>query len=113
MKVSLRGGSDQRHEPYEAVTDATGQFKVEDLEPGTYFVQLERSGYTASGKTNRDMTIKVTAGQDTKDLMFHMQVAGVITGKIVDSDGDPVLRKKSARDEFVNKNLRETLDCSH
>ena len=25
----------------------------------------------------------------------------------------PVLRKKSIRDEFVNKNLRETLDCSH
>ena len=25
----------------------------------------------------------------------------------------PVLRKKSVRDEFVNKNLRETLDCSH
>ena len=24
-----------------------------------------------------------------------------------------VLRKKSVRDEFVNKNLRETLDCSH
>ena len=23
-----------------------------------------------------------------------------------------VLRKKSVRDEFVNKNLRETLDCS-
>jgi len=24
-----------------------------------------------------------------------------------------VLRKKSVRDEFVNKNLRETLDCSY
>ena len=24
-----------------------------------------------------------------------------------------VLRKKSVRDEFVNKNLRETVDCSH
>src|SRR5215470_3123881 len=24
----------------------------------------------------------------------------------------PVLRKESVRDEFVNKNLRETLDCS-
>ena len=26
---------------------------------------------------------------------------------------DALLRKKSVRDEFVNKNLRETLDCSH
>ena len=90
VKVSLRGGSGQRREQYEAVTDETGQFKVEDVEPGTYFVQLERSGYTASGKTNRDKTITVTAGQDTKDLVFHMLVSGVITGKIVDLDGDPL-----------------------
>ena len=90
VKVSLRGASGQRHELYEAVTDGTGQFKVEDVEPGTYLVELERPGYAASAKTNRDGTIKVTAGQDTKDLLFHMQVAGVITGKIVDLDGDPL-----------------------
>ena len=35
VKVSLRGASGQRHELYEAVTDGTGQFKVEDVEPGT------------------------------------------------------------------------------
>ena len=29
------------------------------------------------------------------------------------TDAWVVLRKKSVRDEFVNKNLRETLDCSH
>src|SRR6516162_3996918 len=28
-------------------------------------------------------------------------------------ENSPLLRKKSVRDEFVNKNLRETLDCSH
>ena len=89
VKVSLRGGSGQRREQYEAVTDETGQFKVEDVESGIYFVQLERPGYAASGKTNRDTTIKVVAGQDTKDLVIRMLVAGVITGKIVDLDGDP------------------------
>jgi hypothetical protein len=90
VKVSFRGGSGQRREQYEAVTDEAGQFKVEDVEPGTYFLQLERSGYSESGKTSRDRVIKVNAGQDTKDLVFHMQGAGVITGKIVDFDGDPL-----------------------
>jgi len=90
VKVSLRGGSGQGREPYEAVTDDTGQFKVEDVKPGTYFVQLERPGYAANGKKNRGTTIEVIAGQDTKDLVFHMLVAGVITGKIVDLDGDPL-----------------------
>ena len=90
VKVSLRGVSGQRREQYETVTDETGQFKVENLEPGTYFVQLERQGYATSGKPNRGTTIRVIAGQDMKDLVFHMLVAGVITGKIVDLDGDPL-----------------------
>ena len=54
-------------------------------------MQLERSGYAADRKMNRDKTtIRVVAGQDTKDLVFHMLVAGVISGRIVDADGDPL-----------------------
>src|SRR3974390_27429 len=36
VRVSLRGGSDPRHAPYEAITDAAGLFEVDDLEPGAY-----------------------------------------------------------------------------
>ena len=85
VKVSLRGRSE-----YETITDEKGQFKVEGIEPGVYVVQLERSGYAADTKTNRDRTVKVIAGKDTKDLVFHMLVAGVISGKIVDTEGDPL-----------------------
>lgn len=91
VRVLLIGGSNQGRERFEATTDETGGFKIDGLEPGVYQVQLERSGYAADRKTNRDKnTIKVVAGQDTKDLVFHMLVAGVITGKIVDADGDPL-----------------------
>jgi sporulation protein YlmC with PRC-barrel domain len=90
VKVGLAGHSGQRAVQYEAISDETGTFKVEGVEPGQYIVQLERSGYGTDAKTNRDRTIKVIAGQDTKDLVFHMFVAGVISGKIVDADGDPL-----------------------
>src|SRR5262245_40757348 len=50
VKIMLIGGSGQRHEPYEAVTDETGQFRFQDVEPGSYQVHLQRSGYAASGK---------------------------------------------------------------
>src|SRR6516162_6631982 len=36
-----------------------------------------------------------------------------VIGSFFASDNIPVLRTKSVRDEVVNKNLRETLDCSH
>lgn len=90
VKVSLAGHSGQRAVQYEAITDETGTFRVEGVEPGQYVVQLERSGYATDAKTNRVRTIKVIAGQDTKDLVFHMFVAGVISGKIFDLDGDPL-----------------------
>jgi hypothetical protein len=90
VRVILRGGSNQGRQQFEATTDEAGGFKIEGLEPGAYFVQLERSGYAADRRMNRDKTtIRVVAGQDTKDLVFHMLVAGVITGKIADADGDP------------------------
>ena len=37
----------------------------------------------------------------------------VAWAEVSDRCAPVVLRKKSVRDEFVNKNLRETLDCSH
>jgi hypothetical protein len=75
---------------YEAITDQAGQFKVENVVPAEYSVRLERPGYAADAKTKRDKTVKVVAGQDTKDLVFRMLAAAVISGKIVDLEGDPV-----------------------
>ena len=55
----LRGGRDE----LEATTDERGEFKIPGLEPGTYFVaQLERSGYVADGKANRDETTRELRG---------------------------------------------------
>lgn len=90
VKIVLIGGSGQRRDQYEAVTDETGQFMFQDVEPGTYLAQLQRSGYAASGRASRESRIKVIGGQDTKGLVFHMLEAGVITGKIIDLDGDPL-----------------------
>lgn len=91
VRVILRGGSNQGRDQFEATTDETGGFKIEGLEPGTYVVELERSGYAADRRANRHKTmIRVVAGQDTKDLVFRMLVSGAITGRIVDADGDPL-----------------------
>jgi hypothetical protein len=90
VKVMLIARVSQTTPVYEAITDQAGQFKVENVEPGEYVVRLERPGYAADAKTKRDKTVKVTAGQDTRDLVFRMLAAAVISGKIVDLEGDPV-----------------------
>lgn len=90
VKVMLIARVSQTTPMYEAITDQAGQFKVENVDPGEYAVRLERPGYAADAKTKRDKTVKVVAGQDTKDLVFRMLAAAVISGKIVDLEGDPV-----------------------
>lgn len=85
VKVTLTG-----QQQYSAVTDENGQFTVEGVEAGAYAVQLERSGYAPDQKASRERQIKVADEQDTVDLTFHMVAAGVLSGKIVDLDGDPL-----------------------
>ena len=90
VKVMLIATVSQTQSVYEAITDQAGQFRVENVEPGEYAVRLDRTGYAADAKTKRDKTIKVIAGQDTNDLVFQMLAAAVISGKIVDLEGDPL-----------------------
>jgi hypothetical protein len=90
VKVMLISRSSQTPQEYEAITDQAGQFKVENVPQGEYAVRLERAGYAADAKTKRDKVVRVITGQDTKDLVFQMLAAAVISGKIVDLEGDPV-----------------------
>lgn len=75
---------------FSATTDSEGQFKIDDLKPGRYTVVVEHPGFVQSGRGRRSRSISLLPGQGTTDLVFHMQPAAVITGKIVDLDGDPM-----------------------
>jgi hypothetical protein len=73
---------------YSAISDAEGRFTIAEIEPGHYFVTVEHPGFVQSGAGNRRASITVQAGSGKNDLILHMQPAAVITGKIVDLDGD-------------------------
>jgi Carboxypeptidase regulatory-like domain len=79
------GGYEQK---YFVTTDAAGRFQIDDVAPGRYAVVIEHPGF-AQSRGGRS-TIVVLPGQGTTDFVFHMQRAAVITGKIIDLDGDPI-----------------------
>ncbi len=73
---------------YSAISDAEGRFTIAEIEPGHYFVTVEHPGFVQSGAGNRRSSITVQAGSGRNDLILHMRPAAIITGKIVDLDGD-------------------------
>lgn len=88
--VQLNGRRGRDEAKYAAVTNAEGQFSIDDVQPGRYDVVVERPGFVQSVTGGRRIMISVQAGSEKNDLILHMQPAAVISGKIVDLDGDPM-----------------------
>ena len=77
------------HNQNAVVTDAEGRFRIEGLKAGNYEITTDHPGYVQSGSPKQSRLI-LRQGEVPADLVLHMQPAAVITGKIVDEDGDPI-----------------------
>jgi hypothetical protein len=83
--------------PYAATTDAEGKFRIDKLEPGQYSLMAERQGFirTQYGARQSSMlgtTIRVTQGQELKEINISMIPQAVITGRVFDEEGEPLAR---------------------
>jgi len=80
-----------------AVTDGQGHFLVKDLDPGRYMLGAQRNGYVTQmyGQRNageQGTTISISPGQKLTDITFRLVQGGVISGRIVDEDSEPLSR---------------------
>lgn len=97
--VRLQGGGSQPGQPptsYVEATDGAGKFLFDDVAPGRYTLSAEKPGfvtarYGARSNTLGGTQLNLTAGTEMRDLAIKMTPQGVITGKVADQDGDPVI----------------------
>ena len=80
---------------YSGTTDSSGAFTIAGVEPGRYRATASRNGYVGStygarGPDRPGTTLTLSRGQTAKDIDFHLVQQGVITGRILDEDGEPV-----------------------
>jgi len=82
---------------YGDTADGVGKFVFEEVLPGRYTLTAERTGYLlqnygARSATNNSpgLVLTLAAGQIMKDLNFKLIPQGVITGRVMDADGDPI-----------------------
>jgi len=72
---------------YSATTDASGKFAIEKIPPGNYSLTVERQNFAVARYASR---ISLSAGQNLTGIEIKMTPFGVISGKVLDADGDPV-----------------------
>jgi len=78
---------------YTADTDSEGHFQFEKVQPGRYRMLLEKTGFhpiNLRGRHTDSTVLSIRAGQEINDLLLQMLSAAVVTGRVIDEDGDPL-----------------------
>ena len=110
--------------PYGTMTDAGGHFLIDDVDPGRYNFSASRNGfvnqnYSPQGGTNRSTPLTLGNGQKLKEIVFKLTPQGVISGRILDEDGEPlanvavqamVYRYQRGRRQLMGQNGTSTND---
>ncbi len=78
-----------------ATSQSDGTFRFEALEPGEYRLSGERAGfintrYGSKGNNGIGTTLVLQPGQHLTGLNLALIPQGVISGKVLDDDGDPM-----------------------
>ncbi len=99
---------------YSQTTGDAGQFVFDNVAPGRYTLSADKAGflpalYGARSEGSPALQLTLAAGDQKKDLDLIMTPQGVITGKVIDQDGDPVANVQVTVARYGYSNGRRTL----
>jgi len=92
--VELQGLQDLAH-TNSVVTDVGGRFELKGIDPGRYRLKAIRTGFVTQEygqKTPNDpgAEIRLSPGQSLRDLLFRLIPWGIIAGRVLDEEGEPL-----------------------
>jgi len=92
--VELISSDDQSHNT-SIVTDVGGRFTLKGLFPGRYRLSVSKNGFADREFAQRKpgdpgSVLTLHAGQDLRDLVFRMIPAAVISGRVLNEEGEPL-----------------------
>ena len=72
-------------------TDSQGNFTFDDVAPGRYILAAQRAGYLNASYSNaRGRVLTVQPGQKTTDIVIKMTPQGIVGGRVVDEENEPL-----------------------
>ena len=76
-----------------AVTDQMGVYRITNLGPGSYSVAPSNPAYIAADSAGRKSVV-ITEDDNVEGIDFSLVRGGVITGKVTDAEGRPVIQQQ-------------------
>ena len=75
-----------------ATTDADGSYRLTNVPAGTYMVVTAAPAYVLSNSDYSVQPLTVNEDENVEGVNFSLLRGGVITGKVTDADGKPVIQ---------------------
>lgn len=77
---------------YRATTDQIGNYRITNLPAATYVIKPMALAFALEDE-ERNNSVVVSEGENVEDINFSLVPGGVITGKITDADGKPLIEQ--------------------
>lgn len=83
-------------EPFlKGITDQNGVYRITNVAPGTYDVMPSAPAFVVADSGNqRAKNVVMGEGEDVEGIDFTLVRGGVITGKVTDADGHPIIQQQ-------------------
>jgi hypothetical protein len=97
IAIGLRrsGGMGQLEKFYKAVSDEEGFYRITNVPAGTYDIAPSAPAYVAAeANTPRGKSVIVGEDENVEDVNFSLVRGGVITGKVTDANGQPLIQQQ-------------------
>lgn len=76
-----------------AVSDNDGNYRIENVVPGSYRIVTAARAFVSVGGFERERVLIVNKGDKIEHVDFALIRGGVITGKVVDAEGRPIVEE--------------------
>ena len=93
---------------YKAKTDREGNYRITKIAAGSYLVTPIAPNLALNGAPDyqQGQSVIINEGENVEDINFELVPAGVITGKVTDSEGRPLIEEPVTLINADNNNPR-------
>lgn len=92
--LRLEDSSTLRGTRYRAVTDHQGNYRIINVPPGSYQVLASAPAFVSADELARPQTLFINKDESVENIDFALVRGGVITGRVSDSEGRPVIEEE-------------------